>query len=352
MQHGIYSWTIDIAETQSSWIFVGVAQADDPNDVAWRSTGHMLYCLDSRYFHQGSGQNHPCGDRKISSGDCIRVVLDCTRQTIAFGINNEKPLVLFRDIAPAAYVPAVDLRDCGDKVRILSSNPHVRASSGSWSSRSSAQQAISSGPQGPHRSATAGATAGAGSLVDSLPSMMQHPALGRDPSGDRRLTVPLDLLSSMSQQPPEVLGNEPGPHAMAFRGAHVSDPLAPLGARRATVGVVDPHVSHPGVSHVGHAAHATHSAHPQHVVHGATSSSIANTSHSHTAGSSGSSTRTLQPRQSQGTQGGAPMAAATQDRTLNMPSVEPLSLLEEDRESTWDQQVLDLRGDAAPPASG
>jgi len=120
MLHGTFSWVIEISETQSSWIFVGVAQADDPNDVAWRSTGHMLYCLDSRFFHQGSGQNHPCGDRKICSGDCVRVVLDCTRHTLAFGINDEKPIVLFRDLEPTFYVPAVDLRDCGDKVRILS----------------------------------------------------------------------------------------------------------------------------------------------------------------------------------------------------------------------------------------
>mmetsp|Transcript_11147 Transcript_11147/g.25307 ORF Transcript_11147/g.25307 Transcript_11147/m.25307 type:complete len:647 (+) Transcript_11147:45-1985(+) len=121
MQHGTYSWTIDIAETQSSWIFVGISQADDFNDVAWRSSGRMLYCLDSRFFHQGSGQNHPNGDRKICSGDCIRIVLDCSRHTAAFGINNEKPRVLFRDLPPVPFVPAVDLRDCGDKVRILSS---------------------------------------------------------------------------------------------------------------------------------------------------------------------------------------------------------------------------------------
>eukprot|EP00446_Apocalathium_sp_SHHI-4_P068831 CAMPEP_0177526318 /NCGR_PEP_ID=MMETSP0369-20130122/51025_1 /TAXON_ID=447022 ORGANISM="Scrippsiella hangoei-like, Strain SHHI-4" /NCGR_SAMPLE_ID=MMETSP0369 /ASSEMBLY_ACC=CAM_ASM_000364 /LENGTH=334 /DNA_ID=CAMNT_0019006545 /DNA_START=15 /DNA_END=1015 /DNA_ORIENTATION=- len=129
MQHGVYSWTIDICETQSSWIFVGVARADDLNDVAWRSSGHMLYCLDSRYFHQGSGQNHPSGDRKINSGDCIRVVLDCTQRTLAFGVNKEKLFVLFRDLEPVPYVPAVDLRDCGDKVRILSSSPHLNGGS-------------------------------------------------------------------------------------------------------------------------------------------------------------------------------------------------------------------------------
>lgn len=129
MMHGTFTWTVDIAETQSAWIFVGVAQADDPHDVAWRSTGHMLYCLDSRFFHRGSGQNHPSGDRKICSGDCIRVVLDCTRHTLAFGINNEKPVVLFRDMEPTCYVPAVDLRDCGDKVRILSSRSQAPCTS-------------------------------------------------------------------------------------------------------------------------------------------------------------------------------------------------------------------------------
>jgi len=123
MQFGQYSWSIDIGETQSSWIFVGIARADDKNDVAWRSSGRMLYCLDSRFFHEGAGQNHPCGDRKVGSGDTIHIVLDCTRHTCAFGINSE-PTVLFRDLPPIAYVAAVDLRDCGDKVRILSRNPH------------------------------------------------------------------------------------------------------------------------------------------------------------------------------------------------------------------------------------
>jgi len=120
MQQGVYSWSVQIVETQSSWIFVGIAQADDSNDVAWRSTGRMLYCLDARYFHQGSGQNHPNGDRKIYSGDCIRVTLDCQTHTLAFGVNQEKSLVLFQDLPAVAYVPAVDLRDCGDKVRLVS----------------------------------------------------------------------------------------------------------------------------------------------------------------------------------------------------------------------------------------
>ncbi|CAJ1384747.1 unnamed protein product [Effrenium voratum] len=115
MRHGCFSWTIDLAETQSSWIFVGVVQAEDASDVAWRGSGHMLYCLDSRFFHQGSGQNHPCGDRKVVSGDCIKVVLDCNQHTLAFGINQEEPIVLFRDMEPTWYVAAVDLRDCGDK---------------------------------------------------------------------------------------------------------------------------------------------------------------------------------------------------------------------------------------------
>eukprot|EP00931_Biecheleriopsis_adriatica_P100915 TRINITY_DN76150_c0_g1_i1.p1 TRINITY_DN76150_c0_g1~~TRINITY_DN76150_c0_g1_i1.p1 ORF type:complete len:867 (+),score=198.65 TRINITY_DN76150_c0_g1_i1:304-2601(+) len=150
MLHGTFSWTVDISETQSSWIFVGVAQADDTNDVAWRSTGHMLYCLDSRFFHQGSGQNHPAGDRKIMSGDCIRVVLDCTRHTLAFGVNNEKPTILFRDLEPTFYVPAVDLRDCGDKVRILSCQTQQRPSQGGASSpsRGSGQQPAQPQPQG------------------------------------------------------------------------------------------------------------------------------------------------------------------------------------------------------------
>lgn len=127
MMHGCFSWTVEITETQSSWIFVGVVQADDPGDVAWRASGHMLYCLDTRCFHQGSGRNHPSGDRKIVSGDCIRVVLDCSQHTLAFGVNNETPMVLFHDLESTWYVPAVDLRDCGDKVRILSCRSESKA---------------------------------------------------------------------------------------------------------------------------------------------------------------------------------------------------------------------------------
>merc|ERR1712232_1923 len=55
----------------------------------------------------------------------IRVVLDCTRHTLAFGVNNENPVTLFWNLPPVAYVPAVDLRDCSDKVRLLSSVPHI-----------------------------------------------------------------------------------------------------------------------------------------------------------------------------------------------------------------------------------
>merc|ERR1719171_853298 len=89
MVNGVYSWTIDIVETQSSWIFFGVAQADDPNDVAWRSSGRMLYCLDSRFFHQGSGANHPHGDRKVGSGDRILIRLDCDAHTLEFAVNDD-----------------------------------------------------------------------------------------------------------------------------------------------------------------------------------------------------------------------------------------------------------------------
>ncbi|CAK9006200.1 unnamed protein product [Durusdinium trenchii] len=144
MRHGRFAWTIDITETQSSWIFVGVVQAEDLNDVAWRASGHMLYCLDSRFFHQGSGQNHPLGDRRMVSGDCIHVVLDCTRHTLAFGVNDEQPIILFRDLEATWYVPAVDLRDCGDKVRILSSRMTTFCAA---RSPSSSQAAISGPPE-------------------------------------------------------------------------------------------------------------------------------------------------------------------------------------------------------------
>lgn len=56
-------------------------------------------------------------------------VLDCTRHTLAFGVNDEQPMVLFRDLEATWYVPAVDLRDCGDKVRILSSRQSGSTSS-------------------------------------------------------------------------------------------------------------------------------------------------------------------------------------------------------------------------------
>lgn len=145
MLHGTFSWTVEIVETQSSWIFIGIAHADDANDVAWRSSGHMLYCLDSRFFHQGSGQNHPCGDRSICSGDRVHVVLDCSRHTLAFGINDEEMIILFRNLEHAVYVPAVDLRDCGDKIRILRGRPQLTSSS---SSNLDAAQTNPTRPQG------------------------------------------------------------------------------------------------------------------------------------------------------------------------------------------------------------
>ncbi|CAL1145306.1 unnamed protein product [Cladocopium goreaui] len=67
------------------------------------------------------GQNHPLGDRKIVSGDCIRVVWRPSETALGKRVNDEQPMVLFRDLEATWYVPAVDLRDCGDKVRILSS---------------------------------------------------------------------------------------------------------------------------------------------------------------------------------------------------------------------------------------
>lgn len=120
MQHGVYCWTVDIVETHNSFVFVGASHADDAVDGAWRSTGYMLYCLDSRIFHQGSGTEHPGGSRRIGSGDCIRLVLDCTERTLAFSINNDQPVVLFQELAPATFVPVVDLRDGGDKIRVRS----------------------------------------------------------------------------------------------------------------------------------------------------------------------------------------------------------------------------------------
>ena len=111
---------------QGSWIFVGVCQAEDTNEVAWRSTGRMLYCLDSRFFHQGSGSNHPYGDRKVSSGDRILLRLDLDERTLSFAVNEDNLKVLFTDLPETAYYPCVDLRDCGDQVRILSNNPQSK----------------------------------------------------------------------------------------------------------------------------------------------------------------------------------------------------------------------------------
>lgn len=284
MQHGIYSWTVSIAETQSSWIFVGVAQADDPNDVAWRSTGRMLYCLDSRFFHMGSGQNHPHGDRKICSGTCIRVVLDCTGHTLAFGINNEKPQVLFRDLAAVAYVPAVDLRDCGDKVRLVSSDPHSRVM----------------------KSSRAQAAEGSGEVDPAAPTIYQGPS-----ASDRRLTAP-ELPPSSSDSPGSDLG--PGITRASVSGEMRGRPLSNNEVHSAL-----------GISH-------------------------------HPSGPGASNARMSQPRQSQGSQGGAGVAAASNlDRGLmtsgSNPMSDAVSLLEEEREPSWEPQSLNLRGDMVPPNS-
>jgi len=276
---------------------VGVAQADDTNDVAWRSSGHMLYCLDSRVFHQGSGSNHPCGDRKVCSGDCLRVVLDCTRRTLAFGVNSEKPLVLFRDLAPAAYVPAVDLRDCGDKVRILSSNPHVRGSAASWPSRSSGQQQrqpqrpqpqqpLQEAPQAPAVAFTEGPSA---SGVPPAPPEPPEAAPPWPEATDRPGTG-----SSSTWAPP---ADPLPPGSSSRRLGWETEPTAPPHPAPAL-----PHAAHP--PHPPHGSPGVQGSHP----HPATSGS-AQGSHPHTA-TGGSSTRTLQPRQSQGPQGGVPPAIA------------------------------------------
>eukprot|EP00929_Paragymnodinium_shiwhaense_P027826 TRINITY_DN16249_c0_g1_i1.p1 TRINITY_DN16249_c0_g1~~TRINITY_DN16249_c0_g1_i1.p1 ORF type:complete len:650 (-),score=126.43 TRINITY_DN16249_c0_g1_i1:64-2013(-) len=258
MQHGIYSWTIEIAETQSSWIFVGIAQADDPNNVAWRSTGRMLYCLDSRYFHQGSGQNHPCGDRKICTGDCIRVVLDCTKHTLAFGINSEKPLVLFRDLSPVAYVPAVDLRDCGDKVHILRNSPHGRsgqeaAPDGWLSGDGTDSQSADFARLPPHSTPVVHSVLGDQSSMHAASTSSGHPR--------RPTTIAADVLAGGYTQPTQA-ADSAAPHSPPH------DP--PAAARRATV-TCGEHLS--------------------------------------TGGSGSSGTRMSQPRQSQGSQGG--IASAT-----------------------------------------
>merc|ERR1719506_127833 len=78
----------------------------------------MIYCLDSRSFHNGSGSNHPRGDRVIRAGDVLRVVLNLRHRTLAFALNDESEVVLFRDLVPTSYVAAVDFRDCGDKVAL------------------------------------------------------------------------------------------------------------------------------------------------------------------------------------------------------------------------------------------
>ena len=98
------------------YLFVGIAEATDESEVAWRSTGRMIYCLDSRSFHNGSGSNHPRGDRVIRAGDSLRVILNLRDHTLAFALNGEPEVVLFEKLAAKSYVAAVDFRDCGDKV--------------------------------------------------------------------------------------------------------------------------------------------------------------------------------------------------------------------------------------------
>lgn len=291
MQHGMYSWSIEVVETHSSWIFVGVAQADDPNDVAWRSSGRMLYCLDSRFFHQGSGQNHPSGDRKISSGDCIRVVLDCTNHTLAFGINNEKPLVLFRELAPVAYVPAVDLRDCGDKVCILSSNPHVR-NVASWPSRGQQPAQVVQGGGG-GRAPEADATVGPGATGGALPASGTSAVAAPPPS---RRPTPTDIPSGV---PPQVPGEPeaamPGATMTpgSINGTSSMSAGPPVTAMSSGRTMAAPEASNLRRSSALEGFHQAHAApHPMHGI-------VASTS------------RTLQPRQSQGPQGGAPAVSAT-----------------------------------------
>lgn len=295
MQHGLYSWTVNIAETQSSWIFVGVAQADDPNDVAWRSTGRMLYCLDSRFFHQGSGQNHPHGDRKIGSGTNIRITLDCTRHTLAFGINAEKPLILFRDLAPVAYVPAVDLRDCSDKVRLVGCDPQSRV-------------AKSSGQDAQFNAAVDSDSSGSTAQVQA-------------PTEQRRITSPAILSGSSAQTPALTMQEnlEPGVSSRSLPGE------LPMRGR-------------PLSNNEVHAALGIH--HPVGM-------------------GGGSNARMSQPRQSQGSQGGgigsAVMMGSNFDRMAGPPlasslPMEPLqALLEEDRESSWEPQGMDFRNDSVPP---
>lgn len=295
MQHGLYSWTVNVAETQSSWIFVGVAQADDPNDVAWRSTGRMLYCLDSRFFHQGSGQNHPHGDRKIGSGTNIRVTLDCTQHTLAFGINAEKPLVLFRDLAPVAYVPAVDLRDCGDKVRLVGCDPQCRIA------KSARQDALGVNVVGIH---------------DSSVTTPQVQA----PAEQRRPTAPAILTSTVAQTP----------------SLSMHENMEPGVSSRASLPNELPIRGRPLSNNEVHAALGIH----------------------HLVGAGGSNARMSQPRQSQGSQGGGVASAVTVGPNFNhlagLPlaasAMEPLHALLEEREATWDAQGMDFRSDLVPPS--
>jgi hypothetical protein len=250
MQHGIYSWTVNISETQSSWIFVGVAQADDPNDVAWRSTGRMLYCLDSRFFHQGSGQNHPQGDRKIGSGVCIRVILDCTQHTLAFGINAEKPIVLFRDLAPVAYVPAVDLRDCGDKVRLVGCDPQSRVSKSLAQCDAMADasaSAMSSGSTLPvqqvseQRRMTAPSEVSLGSAVAAAQASTRGPA-GNDRGISSRAPTPSEVPTQRRSLPTsEVhaalgIAHHPAGPGMGGSNARMSQPRQSQGSQGGVAG--------------------------------------------------------------------------------------------------------------------
>lgn len=312
MHYGVYSWTVNIAETQSSWIFVGVAQADDPNDVAWRSTGRMLYCLDSRYFHQGSGQNHPQGDRKIASGTCIRVTLDCTQHTLAFGIGTEKPVVLFRDMAPVAYVPAVDLRDCGDKVRLVA-QPNL-SSADSFARQQSEPppgiQETASASAGENRRASApGGPAAQEALGEFIPQPVPQPSQQEGGHGDP------GVPSSNAFAPPSR-------HSLQPPSRHSLPPPSELPPRGRPLSSNEVHAAL-GIPH-------------------------------HPAGAGGSNARMSQPRQSQGSQGGGTGSSTVMnsDRMASLSvttmTLEPLSLLEEEPQPNWEQQGLDLRNDMPP----
>jgi len=266
--------------------------------------------------------------------------------------------VLFRHLEPVPYVPAVDLRDCGDKVRILSSSPHLNGGSvtrrgsalvapvggstlpadgsggvvssgwgdgsggtGAGSSGASAAGGIGGG-SGSAASPSHGLTFGGGSGgslegqtvghsfyseadAHATVPMLQPPWQQTTQHLSRRGSVPggypatVHILAVGAEEPPGVGG-------LAEPSSRMSPPRSEAGLLAASPSTA----TAPGAG-VSGARRATIGLHELHGGSHGGSSGGGTGSSGAAAAASGSSNRMLQPRQSQGPQGSGPPSAAS-----------------------------------------